>query len=65
MEFRNEDIFISIFFIIYYKKELKKRFAERSIKQLIQFDSSTESIVPLESTSSPYYEWKRKCKDYH
>ena len=22
-------------------------------------------VVPLESTSSPYYEWKGKCKDYH
>jgi len=43
----------------------KKGFAERSIKQLIEFDSSTQLVVLLESTSSPYYEWKGKCKDYH
>lgn len=45
------------------KKE--KGFAKRSRKQSIQFDSSPQLVVPLESTSSPYYEWKRKCKDYH
>lgn len=36
----------------------KKGFAERSIKQLIwfEFDSSTQLVVLLESTSTPYYE---------
>lgn len=43
----------------------KKGFAKRSRKQLIWVDSSTQLGVPLESTSSPYYEWKGKCKDYH
>lgn len=43
----------------------KQGFAKRSWKQLIRFDSSTQLGVPLESTSSPYYEWKGKCKDYH
>lgn len=47
MELRNEDIFIL---------NSEKRFAERSRKQLRQFDSSTQLVVLLESTSSPYYE---------
>lgn len=46
-------------------KTVKKGFAKRSRKQLIRFDSSIQLGVPLESTSSPYYEWKGKCKDYH
>lgn len=42
-----------------------KRVAERSIKEFLRFDSSTQLVVFLESTSSPHYEWKGKCKDYH
>ena len=29
------------------------------------FFPSTQLVVPLESTSAPYYEGKGKCKDYH
>ena len=29
------------------------------------YNSMTQLVVPLESTSSPYDEWKAKCKDYH
>lgn len=43
----------------------KECVAERSIKQLIPFHFSTKLGVLLKSTSSPYYEWKGKSKDYH
>lgn len=47
MKFENEEIFIL---------NSAKCFAERFIKQLIEFDSSTQLVVLLETTSSPYYE---------
>ena len=51
--------------IFFFEKVQNALVAKWSIKQLIQFDSSTQLVVTLKSTSSPYYEWKGKCKDYH